>query len=244
MTDRPIIFSGPMVRALFDGRKTQTRRVLKPQPGYMDRPFQMDDGSWHVADSQGCNMSPLNVAYAPGDRLWVKEAWRCLDGLDPLSGSQMAHQCVEEAGYRKPWAPTQYEADGQRVNWYEVDPGFGVVPGRYRHARFMPRWASRLTLTVTDVRVQRLQDISEADAIAEGSWLGRCPCRAMQERETTPIGAAFRQTWCHKHGDSFPTLWNSLHGPDAWDRNDWVAAISFDVHRCNIDMASRSAIAW
>ena len=75
MTDRPILFSAPMIRALLAGRKTQTRRILKEQPGELDRSFMMDDGSWHVTDPRGGHMSPLTVRYRAGDRLWVRETW-------------------------------------------------------------------------------------------------------------------------------------------------------------------------
>lgn len=80
----------------------------------------------------------------------------------------------------------------------------------------MPRWASRLTLIVTDVRVQRLQDISRGDAMGEG-----CPFQNMADGDDP-------REW-------FRALWNSLHGPDAWDANPWVCALTFTVHRCNID---------
>ena len=90
----------------------------------------------------------------------------------------------------------------------------------------MPRWASRLTLTVTEVGVQRLQDISEADAVAEG-----CECDVDGWRDYL-----FPSTQCCGTArESYRTLWNSLHGPDAWDLNPWVAAYTFTVHRCNID---------
>jgi len=90
----------------------------------------------------------------------------------------------------------------------------------------MPRWASRLTLTVTDVRVQRLQDISAADSIAEGVECETC--------------AAMAQSACHGKGcfsslADFRALWNSLHGPDAWDANPWVVALTFTVEQRNID---------
>ena len=204
MADKPIHFSAPMIRALLDGRKTQTRRVLVPQP--LDTP-------------SGAGLPRLH--YAPFQKLWVREAWRTMDGLDQLSGGQIAAAC-EDAGYKTPWTPIQYEADGERVNWIADPHTFGKVAGRYRHARFMPRWASRLTLIVTDVRVQRLQDISEADAAAEG---------------VTPICEPNERRWEHyvPHGVAFRDLWNSLHGPDAWDAHLWVAALTFTVHRRNID---------
>ncbi len=86
----------------------------------------------------------------------------------------------------------------------------------------MPRWASRLTLTVTDVRVQRLQEISEEDALTQKAFRYEA-ADACALRVAAILPRAFRD------------LWNSIHGPDAWDANPWVAAISFTVHRCNID---------
>lgn len=214
MTDRPIIFSAPMVRALLDGRKSQTRRVLKPQPPegascywahlpgyecwmYQGRPEPMPGNSTYIPQGR------LRVPYAPGDRLWVKEAWRVRHTHNAISGANMP------AAARHPiW----WEADRDGAEY-----GKRTDFGRYRHARFMPRWASRLTLTVTDVRVQRLQEISEADAVAEGvggtNWNGDGP----------------------RYRPSFYTLWNGLHGPEAWDANPWVAAATFTVQHGNID---------
>lgn len=170
MADRPIIFSSPMVRALLAGTKTQTRRLLKPQPGDMDRPFAMEDGTWHVTDSRGCNMSPLPVRYAVGDRLWVREAFIGARGYDDDPPSRFGNK------------PIWYCADGapDREKWWHLS-------NRLRPSIHMPRWASRLTLTVTEVRVQRLQEISEEDAIAEGAepmrLLGGGPGEAQQPVE-------------------------------------------------------------
>jgi hypothetical protein len=211
-----------MVRALLSGRKTQTRRVLMEQPPADAKFFAWDIGSFGnfasfiKADPRGdADLYPSRLIAWRGDRLYVKEAWRTMDGQDKFSGAQIEAQCLE-AGYKRVWSPIQYEADGARDNWIADPQTFGSKPGRYRHARFMPRWASRLTLTVTEVRVQRLQEISRGDAMAEG-----CPHANMAE------GPDPRE-W-------FRDLWNSLHGPDAWAANPWVAAMSFTVHRCNID---------
>jgi hypothetical protein len=110
--------------------------------------------------------------------------------------------------------------------------------GRYRHARFMPRWASRLTLHVTEVRVQRLQEISEADAIREGIT----PQHKLSQREG---GAVLGWGYDGLDGRGKPTarlafrsLWNSLHGKGTWDANPWTAAITFTVERANIDQVS------
>jgi hypothetical protein len=148
MTDRPILFSAPMVQSLIAGRKTQTRRIINKQaahdaiavfgPKFLTLPG---------------NRDLLPVGVIPGDRLYVREAWRTWRSADELPPRDLIPH------------------DGRPL-WYEADPfelRTGLDVGRYRHARFMPRWASRLTLTVTDVRVQRLQDISEADATDKGA---------------------------------------------------------------------------
>lgn len=193
MTDRPIIFSAPMIRALLENRKTQTRRALK-------------------YDKCGAPIMPA----VEGDRLWVKEAWRTSPAYDDLKPSDMGG---DESIF--------YEADGTWESWGWGDIGC-ISGGRYRHARFMPRWASRTTLVVTDVRVQRVQEISEDDAEAEGvEKFGIATWRDYQSDGVSHVVLNCR--------NSFRTLWNSIHGEDAWDRDDWVSAISFTVHRCNID---------
>lgn len=181
MSDRPIIFSAPMVQALLAGRKTQTRRVLKKQ-------------DWPEAIVQRFPHQKAAVPYLAGDRLWVKEPVR-----------------------RSPdvWL---YEADGEMVPW----PGREELAGRKRDASpamYLPRSCSRLTLLATDVRVERLNDISEADAQAEG---------------VHPIcdhGVGNQ----HLHSIAFEQLWCSLHGDGAWIANPWVVAVTFSVHARNID---------
>ncbi|MDQ5977252.1 MAG: hypothetical protein QG602_224 [Verrucomicrobiota bacterium] len=220
MTDRPIIFSAPMVRALLDGRKTQTRRVLgNSGPGRGRSNIFSAQIGWsdsYVLDPGNANWRERDTPYAPGDRLWVREAWRFdaeWDDCPPreFDGADAIH----------------YEADGEtRLHLW----GNPFTPGRLRPPIHMPRWASRLTLIVTDVRVQRVQEISEADAKAEGAddgfrqivAPGNCP-------EPRCDGVHYGPLW------HFRDIWNSIHGPDAWDANPWVAAISFTVHRCNID---------
>lgn len=199
MSDRSLDFRAPMIRALLNGRKTQDRRVLKPQPKPHATFFAYDLGDngffarWLEEDEQGnCDLPFARIPAMKGDRLWVKEAWR----------------------------PLQYEADGAQMNWIASEHGFGTEAGRYRHARFMPRWASRLTLIVTDVQVQRLQEISEADAVAEG---------------IEPSSSRDQDYSAFHARTSFQALWNSLHGPDAWDANPWVTALTFTVHNRNID---------
>ncbi|MFN7883209.1 MAG: hypothetical protein ACK5PF_09385 [bacterium] len=214
MADYPMIFSAPMVLALLDGRKTQARRVLKEQRHVATPAMVGGRSQWQ--GFSGAKLGDVVLRYAPGDRLWVKEAWRTQPANDHLRPSELDPAT----------ATVWFDASSDWQYDYEKP--------RYRHARFMPRWASRLTLTVTDVRVQRVQDISEEDAVAEGI-----------ERLVGSKGPNhFSRQICGKWSGSFnaPTaqdvyadIWNTLHGPDAWDRNPWVAAYTFTVHNGNID---------
>lgn len=210
MADRPILFSAPMVRALLDGRKTQTRRVLKDQPGDLDKPFMMDDGSWHVTDSRGGHMSPLPVRFAKGDRLWVREAF-C---NDPVQWHPGPTSLVHRADFRE-------SADTK-----DIMQRHGA---RWRPGIHMPRWASRLTLAVTDVRVQRLQEIGETDAEAEGAYLDDSPCdhsRATCE-EIGCLGQTYKAGFCN--------VWSLINGTPSWLANPWVVALTFSVTKGNIN---------
>lgn len=102
---------------------------------------------------------------------------------------------------------------------------------KWRPSIHMPRWASRIDLLVKRVWVERVQDISEADAIAEGSYLGRCECLP-RAKDRTPIDVLFQQTGCHIHDLEFKALWNSIYGkkPDcSWADNPWVWAVEFEL---------------
>lgn len=229
MADKPILFSGPMVRAILEGRKTQTRRVI-PQP-FADEYFDGEIDCTFVpapasnlsayfrfgASAVGGGTIRTEVytpRFAPGDRLWVREHWRTVTSLDSYSPAQMADLAFV-AGYERPWAPIRYEADGATDNLESCDP-----LGRHRQGMHMPRWSSRLTLTVTDVRVQRSQDISKDDAVAEG-----CPCQTDEE-----LAGMEARGW-------FRDLWDSLNAKRGfgWDANPWVCAVTFTAHQRNID---------
>lgn len=200
MKELPIIFSAPMVRALLDGRKTQTRRILKPQPSKPFGGIFCDAVKWWTGDSlTGEVIESLRVPYAVGDRLWVREAWRVRAGkYDRMKPADLPQT-----------ATVLYEADP-----FEK----GIDYGKRRPSIHMPRWASRITLEVTEVRVQRLQEISGEDTIVEGV---QCPtCEAMKY-------SACHDSGCFHSLQLFKELWNGLHGPGAWEANPWVAAISF-----------------
>lgn len=222
MADLPIIFSAPMVQALLDGRKSQTRREIKPRPIHPEcrkalfsrRP----DGSggqwaWWFLGAL-LPFAEIRLRYAVGDRLYVREA----HALVPASAYRMSEGVEQAIDPSEAGRACVYRAGFDRSN--------GGI--RWRSPIHMPRWASRLTLTVTDVRVERLQEISEADAQAEGfpiSWDGK-PYDPPSPQE---------DSWQGYGRASMSLYWNSLHGPDAWAANPWVAAISFTVSRGNID---------
>lgn len=221
MTDRPILFSGPMVRALLDGRKTQTRRVHFTQDPEFRRTC--DEG----CDSRLAGMCLLPKAacgrrrvtdarIAVGDRLWVREAWR----------SSSAHNDL---------APRDIPL-GDRVE-YAADPE-RIVTGKPRPSMFMPRWASRLTLLVSEVRVERLQNISEADARAEGF-----PISAAGTPYTSPPPKA--DSWQGYATASFFLTWNALNSARGYgvEANPWVVAVTFDVVEANIDTLNARAAA-
>jgi len=235
MTDRPIIFSGPMVQALLAGRKGMTRRLLKPQPHKPDQ--DMAGCRWRFTSGYKTTkanppwmeavrpavygneivVAPRRVPARIGDRLWVRE------------------QFVFQQWHGK-FVGIDYCSDsGSPYLTYRIPPAGAQIKLSTRHEKkqpsiHMPRWASRLTLTVTGVKVERLQEISRADAIAEGLSLAsanieeffRWPAPHAAHLWLSPIAA-------------YEWLWNSLHGPDAWAANPWVVAVAFSVERKNID---------
>lgn len=214
MSAKPILFSGPMVRALLDGRKTMTRRVLNPQPeSLVDRDGgALQVGLLHVEGeplpriTQGRCITRQQVRFAPGDLLWVRETWRCNGWASDLA--TIMYGASKGDGYTA--MTEQYPVEGKTPV---------RVTGKWRPSIHMPRWASRITLAVTAVKVERLQDISEADAEAEGA----APVLVPPDGGSAP------------HVEGFRALWNSINGPAAWDANPWVAAVSFDGHHVNVD---------
>lgn len=232
MADRPMPFSAPMVQALLDGRKTQTRRILKPQPVASDfrntKPesarwfYDQQRGGLWIAD--GCAAGPFKPAYAAGDRLWVREGWRPSYGADWYR---------EDLGR----VPTPRDFDPARTSIEYLADGTRELGGQGRPSIHMPRWASRLTLFVTDVKVERLQDISEEDARAEGCFVGKATGRIFENATSMRLGG---NEWANAR-DWFADLWDSINGFGAWDANPWVVAVSFTVHRCNIDQMQEAA---
>lgn len=210
MAERPILFQGAMVRAILDGSKTQTRRICKPAQFYsMSRVVEVPDpqergqvynGS-HFGDEDG-EVQFASPYGGRGDRLWVREShWWFKDEPDHETGYFPPKLTIEDVEYR---------ADG--------DDGRKV----WRPSIHMPRWACRLVLEVTAVRVERLQDISEADAIAEGIELIPGP-------EPYPMWRHYgkEHTRVTPASSSYQSLWEQINGPGSWAANPWVWVVEF-----------------
>lgn len=219
---RPILFSGDMVRAILDSRKTETRRPVNAGFEVEHRPANGDTVEhWMVrkpGDTVWAN-SVLFQPWNPGDLLWVREACWVFGTWRPTKNS--------DSGRFVPLGPVAYHADQQRPD----DKLILFHEWRVTPSIHMPRWACRLVLEVVSVRVERLQDITEEGALMEGSFLGRCPCSEMRRKPRVPIEAAFRQTGCYIHGIEFKTLWDSIYSAKGrgWDANPWVWAVEFKV---------------
>lgn len=195
MKERPILFSGPMVRAILEGRKTQTRRLVKADWIQSDRaPLEVAPGFFHFWCS-GEHACPLGE---PGDLLWVRET----------------HYLVRQQG----------KQDGAVIEIdYKADPNHEqrMCPQKWRPSIHMPRWASRITLEITGVRVERLQDISEADAVAEGIEFDP------GEGGVFHVSRVAGGCWSDSAVGSFGKLWKSINGDDSWDANPWVWVVEF-----------------
>lgn len=212
MRERPILFSAPMVRAILAGTKTQTRRVVKPAGAHTLFQFRgttaaagADEptGEWAWCGSERVVNKHIRCPYGkPGDRLWVRETWaarHAYDGHKPIHIPALAQ-----------W---HYAATEDRG---------GLL---WRPSIHMPRWASRITLEVTGVRVERLQEISEADALAEGVYDGAaCKCAEPLDfvRSCGTCGGRLVDSV-----GLYRALWDQINGPGSWDANPWVWVVEF-----------------
>lgn len=234
MNVRPILFSGEMVRALLDGRKSQTRRVItSPRPNHPElvlqdwgngwAPFCSDDG-----ESANCDDGmeyPIDCPYGkPGDLLYVRETWAVWEQFSDVC--KIAYRASERRSateffdYRK---PTEIIA----------------TPGKWKPSTHMPRWASRLTLRITNVRVERLQDISDDDALAEGIERHY----PHYDDKADEILHQNERWWKYCRGfallspvHAFAHLWDSINAKKhPWDSNPFVWVVSFEVIEQNVD---------
>ncbi len=198
---RSILFSAPMVRAILTGKKTQTRRAMRYQPssravnppvldasGGRFRPTWQDAGAW--PNPGRLIKCPFGV---PGDRLWVRETWSPILRGDGADGWENMIRYAADGCER--------EVPLEHTGWFDARTAHGY---HNRPSIHMPRWASRITLEITGVRVERLQGISDADSHAEG-----CATAATAARS------------------HFRNLWESINGPGSWAANPWVWVIEF-----------------
>lgn len=195
MKERPIMFSAPMVRAIREGRKTQTRRIVRePQPRLIDPCHKYNPHKftfWH--DDHYPNGSGVFCPYGvPGDRLWVREAWYYDVPPHKLPSKKPKDFDADSLYFR---------ADGKCCQQIPECSCAEVGKPKWKPSIHLPRWASRLTLEITDVRVQRVRDIDMNDVEAEGV--------------------------SHDTDGAFQAAWASINGPDSWDANPWVWAITF-----------------
>ncbi len=214
--ERPILFKGEMVRAILEGRKTVTRRVMKDQPddsGIYEMAMAPGSGScfnkWAI--KRDGKFKQIKCPYGSrGHRLWVRTNHYVYKKGTPN------HQIWDEFTDDIRWVDGTYAPDG----FPELD-GWKYAPSIH-----MPRWASRITLEVVSVNVERLQDITEEDAVKEGieKDLSMGGNGAFGWKDYLISGGGYFNPII-----SFKSLWNSINGPDAWDKNPWVWRVEFKV---------------
>jgi hypothetical protein len=221
MKQRPILFNGAMVRAILSGQKTQTRRVMKVQPLLNGHFWQVYGAGWSdnvtsVPAMPGHSLARNCPFGQPGDQLWVREAWMpdaprdgtwadvefygCKDA--PLSLIPEHYRTPEHCLFSATWTGT---------------PMVGWTPSIH-----MPRWASRITLEITGVRVERLKDISEEDARSEGIEIEPGTAH-WKNYDLTPGNWRYWESPIQ----SFRTLWESINGAGSWEANPWVWVLEF-----------------
>lgn len=226
MKERPIIFSGPMVKAIFEGRKTQTRRVIK-FPRIMDMPESINPdgkGDWiawtpAVTDEASRRAYPNGGGFKcpygqPGDRLWVRETWAHLREEYTDRDDYGDQDKLNWIGYKSNGAAILYrEGDSKIIMGTQIWAVFDDIEIRWRPPIYMPRWASRITLEITEVRVERLQNITAENAKAEGIE----PYLFLPERlQGAGLKVQFRILWDSIYGKKYP-----------WESNPWVWVIVF-----------------
>lgn len=217
MKERGIIFNGDMVRAILSGQKTQTRRIVKPQPDE-DGLAKLTGGPW-VDTSERKYRCPFGQ---PGDRLWVRETCQAKElesGLDVV--------CYPADETETPIKAHPLDS-GNWIDLYRYRSGEGkLVPSIH-----MPRWASRITLEITDVRVERLNDISPEDAVGEGLEVQNFT--GFGDEPYTPHFSEpdvyydpLKKSWTEYPPEAFQGLWQSIYGEESWVSNPWCWVIEF-----------------
>lgn len=211
MKERPILFNGEMVRAILDGRKTQTRRIVKPSWLPVVEECMRVNRKWVWTTMEYDLTTPYGE---PGDRLWVREKWGHF--LDPFEGMDWIpdrpFRPITEIKFGSGYICNSniiWAADGH-FEWADDESSEPV--SRWKPSIHMPRWASRINLEITKVRVERLNDISEEDARAEGV-------------EATKFECVDGNKYSYQY--PFQELWSFINGFESWKKNPWVWVIEF-----------------
>ncbi|HBT3897303.1 TPA: hypothetical protein MBK72_004914 [Klebsiella pneumoniae] len=241
MKERGMIFNSEMVRAILDGRKTQTRRIMKVQPesnqlGLLlitDSTKHSDIGKYHWAESNATGNHVRSKLFsspfgAVGERIWVRETWATLGNEDGCYVDWEDNLCKgDERSAARIYRASCEQRPGDYGLWSIPDDAYWKphtkehkFEGAWRPSIHMPRWASRILLEITDVRVERLNAISEEDARAEGIIDGGC----LNCGEPEPCGCANPEP---DATDAFAYLWQSIYGQENWNANPWVWVIEF-----------------
>lgn len=205
---RPIIFSGEMVRAILDGRKTQTRRAVKPQPPSEIKKVRIARyGHYEITDSGSKRHIIKKSPFRVGQNLWVRETWAKVFQTEPPYGEETPYIIEYRSDTGNPY-PGEWPEECKDDEHC----------GRWRPSIHMPRWASRLALEVTGVRVERINEISNANAIAEGCLGGPSVPGYSEQNHADPY-------------EEFAALWDSLNAKRgySWDSNPWVWVVEFKV---------------
>jgi hypothetical protein len=225
MMEKPILFSSPMVKAILAGKKTQTRRIIKNYPsnyykptgeiGWGDEPM----GSFHELHDGAHEAKYIRCPYNhPGDHLWVRETWQRVETSDGLGVVYRADESILAVEYDE---INEFEKTNERL----IEPrqelhDFIDEDMPWKPAIHMPRWASRITLEITNVRVERLHDISESEALAEG--IENFPYQMPESINLVKDSMVI---------DRFARLWDSINAKRGfgWEVNPWVWVIEFKV---------------
>ncbi|HBQ8794067.1 TPA: hypothetical protein L9B16_004788 [Klebsiella quasipneumoniae] len=255
MKERGMIFNGEMVRAILDGRKTQTRRIMKPQPEpcprgghwwpsnvfktmlHVEEEMQNGKGGWGGLVGDACPFGDV------GDRIWVRETWATLGNEDGCCVDWEGKLCKgDERSAARIYRASCEQRPGDYGLWSIPDDAYWKphtkehkFEGAWRPSIHMPRWASRILLEITDVRVERLNAISEEDAIAEGMQGVICPCckgdseysTSQYDAETLAVVDEIPCRACESNRSKFFTLWDSIYGYGQHCIGEWVWVIEF-----------------
>ena len=242
MKERGMIFNAEMVRAILDGRKAQTRRIIKDQPEssefglryIAESSLAKEVGMYFWSQSDACGLKSRSNPFAcpygkPGDRIWVRETFSCIGNEDGHPVDAKGNLCSREDSQRIYRASAIQKPNNYGLWSFPDDADWKPhtkdyqYEGAWRPSIHMPRWASRILLEITDVRVERLNAISQADAIAEGAPPSHHSIDAVSKQFGYPD---FSRSW-------FGQTWQHIYGEESWKNNPWVWVIEFK--RCDCE---------